>query len=78
MSGPRAWGELGIQPLCYLADVSERPRWNFLDVMWIGGGTFLCLVFAANAGYEIGLITWFLAFLSYCAGRTVINTRRDD
>lgn len=57
------------------APMGQRPRWNFLDAVFIGGGTTLCLLLSAVQGWESGISVWLLTFAAYCFGRTVTNTR---
>jgi hypothetical protein len=55
--------------------VSERPRWNFLDLVCALVGTFLCLLLGTQEGWRVGVEMWLIAAVAYCFGRTVVNER---
>jgi hypothetical protein len=53
--------------------MSERPRWNFLDLIVMLSGTAFCLLVGVEDGWRTGLELWLVAALAYCLGRTVVN-----
>ena len=53
--------------------MSERPRWNFLDLVCTLAGTFFCLLLGIEDGWRAGLGVWLVALTAYWLGRTVVN-----